>query len=141
MLKQFKADHPIHEIRSQLGKFGINGEQSLQPIQSLSGGQKTRVVLAACAMMMPHVLMLDEVTNNLDMDSIEALGSALRRYQGAIVAVTHDQAFATMIANQIFICEDKKIVEFKGSFQDYRDMVKSQIRDRFFASAGNKGIV
>lgn len=141
MLKQFKADHPIHEIRSQLGKFGINGEQSLQPIQSLSGGQKTRVVLAACAMMMPHVLMLDEVTNNLDMDSIEALGSALRRYQGAIVAVTHDQAFATMIANQIFICENKKIVEFNGSFQEYRDLVKSQIRDKFFASAGNKGIV
>ncbi|KAK8875749.1 ATP-binding cassette sub- F member 1 [Tritrichomonas musculus] len=141
MLKQFKADHPIHEIRSQLGKFGISGEQSLQPIQSLSGGQKTRVVLAACAMMMPHVLMLDEVTNNLDMDSIEALGSALRRYQGAIVAVTHDQAFATMIANQIFICEDKKMVEFNGSFQDYRDMVKSQIRDKFFSTAGNKGIV
>lgn len=141
MLKQFKADHPIHEIRSQLGKFGINGEQSLQPIQSLSGGQKTRVVLAACAMMMPHVLMLDEVTNNLDMDSIEALGSALRRYQGAIVAVTHDQAFATMIANQIFICENKKIVEFNGSFQEYRDLVKSQIRDKFFASAGSKGIV
>lgn len=141
MLKQFKTTHPIHEIRAQLGKFGISGEQSLQPIQTLSGGQKTRVVLAACAMMMPHILMLDEVTNNLDMDSIEALGSALRRYKGAIIAVTHDQAFATMIANQIFICEDKKMVEFAGSFQDYRDMVKTKIRDRFFSTAGNRGII
>ncbi|OHT06367.1 ABC transporter family protein [Tritrichomonas foetus] len=141
MLKQFKADHPIHEIRAQLGKFGISGEQSLQPIQSLSGGQKTRVVLAACAMQSPHLLMLDEVTNNLDMDSIEALGSALRRYTGAIVAVTHDQAFANMIASQIFVCKDNKMVEFDGSFQEYRDMVKAQIRDKFFASVGSRGII
>ena len=141
MLKQFKDKFPIHEIRAQLGKFGINGDQSLQLIQSLSGGQKTRVVLAACAMTFPHILMLDEVTNNLDMDSIEALGKALQRYKGAIVAVTHDQAFANLIGNQIFVCQDKKMVEFEGSFQEYRDMVKAEIRDKFFKSVGTKGII
>lgn len=141
MLKLYRAEYPIHQIRSQLGKFGISGEQSLQPIQSLSGGQKTRVVLAACAMQKPHILMLDEVTNNLDMDSIQALGEALTRYQGAIVAVTHDQHFAQLIGSQIFVCQDKKLVEFEGTFQEYRDKVKQEIRDRFFKSAANKSLV
>jgi ATP-binding cassette subfamily F protein 3 len=140
MLNLFRGDHSIAVIRGTLGKFGISGEQSLQPIQSLSGGQKTRVVLAKCAMMRPHILMLDEVTNNLDMDSIQALGDALTRYQGAILAVTHDQHFATLIANQIFVCREKRMDEFHGTFQEYRDVVKEQIRERFFKTAGNKGL-
>ena len=141
MLNLFKNDFSIAKIRAQLGKFGIKGDQILQPIQSLSGGQKTRVVLAQCSMIFPHILVFDEVTNNLDMDSIEALGQALRRYQGAIVAVTHDQHFATMIANQIFICEDKKLKEFSGTFQDYRNQMKEKIREKFFKTVGGKGLL
>ena len=79
-------------------------------------------------MMHPHLFLLDEVTNNLDMDSIEALGQALKEYNGAIVAVTHDQAFANMIAKQIFICEGKNITEFNGTFQQYREKVKEEIK-------------
>jgi ATP-binding cassette subfamily F protein 3 len=141
MLNLFRADYPIAQIRAQLGKFGISGEQSLQPIQSLSGGQKTRVVLAQCALTKPHVLMLDEVTNNLDMDSIQALGVALRNYQGAILAVTHDQHFATLIANEIYVCKDKNIEQFHGTFQEYREKVKAEIRERFFRTVAGKGIV
>lgn len=141
LLHLYRAEFSIAQIRAQLGKFGLNGEQSLQPIQSLSGGQKTRVVLAQCAMMSPHILMLDEVTNNLDMDSIEALGDALARYQGAIVAVTHDQAFATRIANQIFICKPGGVQEWMGTFQEYRDSVKAEIRDKFFRTTSAKSIV
>lgn len=141
MLGLFKKEHPITEIRAVLGRFGISSAQSLQPIQSLSGGQKTRVVLASCAMISPHILMLDEVTNNLDMDSIHALAEALRRYQGAIIAVTHDQHFATLVANEIYIVQDKTIKKFNGTFQEYRDKIKNEIRDRFFKGAGSKGIV
>ncbi|KAH0790519.1 ABC transporter [Histomonas meleagridis] len=141
MLSLYKTEHPIAEIRATLGRFGIGGAQSLQPIQSLSGGQKTRVVLASCAMMSPHILMLDEVTNNLDMDSIEALALALKRYTGAIIAITHDQHFANMIASEIYVCKDKTIQKFNGTFQQYRDMIKNEIRDKFFKGAGTKGIV
>jgi ATP-binding cassette subfamily F protein 3 len=141
LLQLYRQDYSIAQIRGQLGKFGLDGELSLQPIQALSGGQKTRVVLAQCALMKPHILMLDEVTNNLDMDSIEALGQALTRYGGAIIAITHDQHFATRIANQIFICEKGTIAEFPGTFQEYRDKVKEEIRRRFFRIAGNKGLV
>lgn len=141
MLDQYKSQYQVQEIRGLLGKFGLTSDQILQPIQSLSGGQKTRIVLAYCAMMNPHLFLLDEVTNNLDMDSIEALGKALKEFNGAIVAVTHDQAFANMIAKQIFICKDKTITEFKGTFQQYRDKVKEEIKKKFFQQAGNKGIV
>jgi ATP-binding cassette subfamily F protein 3 len=140
MLSQYKDKYPLNAIRQHLGKFGVTGEMSLQPIQSLSGGQKTRVVLAACAMMQPHLMLLDEVTNNLDMDSIQALGEALSRYKGAIVAVTHDQHFAEMINAQIYVCKDQKMVKFDGSFQKYRTKVKNEIRDRFFKSAAASGL-
>lgn len=141
MLSQYKSQYQIQEIRGVLGKFGMTSEQILQPIQSLSGGQKTRIVLAYCSMMNPHLLLVDEVTNNLDMDSIEALGEALAAYEGAIVAVTHDQAFANMIAKQIFICQNKTMIEFNGTFQQYRDQVKEQIRSQFFQKTENKGLV
>jgi len=132
LLALFKSEYSIAQIRGQLGRFDISPDQSLQPIRSLSGGQKTRVVLAQCALMSPHLLLFDEVTNNLDMDSIEALGGALRRYQGAIVAVTHDQHFANLVANQIFVCRDQGMHEFAGSFEEYRSEIKEQIRERFF---------
>lgn len=141
MLDLYKSQYQVQEIRGLLGKFGLTSDQILQPIQSLSGGQKTRIVLASCAMMHPHLFLLDEVTNNLDMDSIEALGQALKEYNGAIVAVTHDQAFANMIAKQIFICEGKNITEFNGTFQQYREKVKEEIKKKFFQQAGNKGLV
>jgi ATP-binding cassette subfamily F protein 3 len=75
------------------------------------------------------------------MDSIEALGQALKNYQGAILAVTHDQHFATMIASEIFVCENKQLNEFPGTFQEYRDQVKAVIRERFFRTVVGKGIV
>jgi ATP-binding cassette subfamily F protein 3 len=140
LLQQYRGEFSVAQIRAQLGKFGLSPEQSLQPILSLSGGQKTRVVLAQMAMLSPHILMLDEVTNNLDMDSIEALGDALSRYQGAILIVTHDQAFATRVANQIFVCGSGGLVEFMGTFQEYRNGVKAEIRDKFFKTVGTRGI-
>jgi ATP-binding cassette subfamily F protein 3 len=75
------------------------------------------------------------------MDSIQALGTALSEYPGAILAVTHDQHFATLIANKIYICKDRNLERFHGTFQEYRDMVKAQIRERFFKTVAGKGIV
>ena len=141
LLGEYKDKYPLATIRQHLGKFGISGEQSLQPIQSLSGGQKTRVVLASCALLLPHILLLDEVTNNLDMDSIQALGEALQRYQGAIIAVTHDQHFAELIHAEIHVCKDKKLIKFEGDFNQYRNLVKEEIRQKFFKSTVHKGLV
>lgn len=143
MLDVFKPERKVDELRGQLGKFGIDNEKSMQRISSLSGGQKTRVVLAACALRAPHLLLLDEVTNNLDMESIQALGEALSpsRFNGAIVAVTHDQHFANLISSQIYICDHKNLTKFDGTFQDYRNQVKKKISEKFFSTAANRSII
>ena len=141
LLNIYKQTVPPKELRGILGKFGLTSEQILQPIQALSGGQKSRVVLASIALMYPHLLLLDEVTNNLDMDSIEALGKALKEFKGAIVAITHDQSFANEIGGEIYICENKSFYKFDGTFQDYRNKVKEKIKKDFFQKTTNKEIV
>ncbi|KAI5506460.1 ATPase protein [Trichomonas vaginalis G3] len=132
MKSKFEGQYTRENIMEQLSKFGIRGDSFYQPIQSLSGGQKTRVVLAECALLRPHLLLLDEVTNNLDMDSIHALGEGLCVYDGAIVAVSHDQHFAELLDAQIYVCEKKNIIKYNGSFADYRAEVKDYIRETYF---------
>ena len=76
---------PEEEIRRVLGRYGLGGTAPLQPIGTLSGGQKSRTVFAALALSQPHVLILDEPTNHLDMDSIEALTAALVEFKGGLL--------------------------------------------------------
>ena len=79
------------ELRALLGSFGITGALAVQPIGTLSGGQKSRVVFATISYKRPHILLLDETKNHLDMETIEALVKTLKEFNGGIVVVTHDQ--------------------------------------------------
>jgi ATP-binding cassette subfamily F protein 3 len=72
---------PIEEYRRLLGSFGVSGDLALQNIASLSGGQKSRVAFAVLGTARPNFLILDEPTNHLDIETIEALGKALGKYQ------------------------------------------------------------
>ncbi|TPX31762.1 hypothetical protein SeMB42_g07706 [Synchytrium endobioticum] len=81
------------EYRRVLARYGLTGTTALQPIGTLSGGQKSRVVFAWMALSNPHVLILDEPTNHLDMSSIDALAAGLRKFNGGIIIVSHDQRF------------------------------------------------
>lgn len=135
LIKKYKNVYSINELRARLDMFGIDSSLVLQPIKSLSGGQKTRVILADISLTEPHVMLLDEVTNNLDMDSIEALGVALKSYTGAIIAVTHDQHFSDLIGAELYICENKTIRKFEGTFQEYRDAIKNDVKEKYFKKA------
>ena len=75
-----------------LGRFGLESHAHQVPLRELSGGQKVRVVFAALALARPapNLLVLDEPTNHLDLESVHALGDALRRFRGGVVLVTHD---------------------------------------------------
>jgi ATPase subunit of ABC transporter with duplicated ATPase domains len=85
------------EARSVLGSFLFSGEDAHKPAQVLSGGEKTRLALAALVVSSANVLLLDEPTNNLDPASREEVLAAIRSYEGAIVLVTHDEGAVTAL--------------------------------------------
>ena len=102
------------DYRRMLGRFGVTGLVALQPIGTLSGGQKSRVVLTDLCFSNPHVLVLDEPTNHLDMDSIDALSKALKEFRGGILIVSHDQRFLDTVCNEVWVCEGGGLKKFEG---------------------------
>lgn len=77
---RLNSGKPIEEYRRQLGSFGVSGDLALQTVGSLSGGQKSRVAFSRMCMGTPNFLVLDEPTNHLDIETIEALGKAINKY-------------------------------------------------------------
>ncbi|KAF9083439.1 hypothetical protein BGX27_004132, partial [Mortierella sp. AM989] len=103
--------------RKYLGSFGISGSCAILPISTLSGGQKARVALAVCVHGGPQILLLDEITNHLDMATIEGLVVALKEYTGAVVLVSHDAYFVKAV------CEN---TEDDSENEDDEDALKAQ---------------
>ena len=109
------------DARKALGRFGLKGSLALQRMSTLSGGQRSRVLLAELAFSNPHMLLLDEVTNHLDMESIEALIKALNEFEGGVVFVSHDQHFISSVASSLYLVDHGKVEPFQGSIKDFVD--------------------
>ncbi|KAK8791807.1 hypothetical protein WA158_005184 [Blastocystis sp. Blastoise] len=92
-----------------------------RPMGTLSGGQKSRVVLATIAYQQPHIYILDEPTNHLDIESIEALSTLLKEFQGAVILVTHDQYLVENVCKDLYVIEpDGHLLHWNKSFNDYK---------------------
>jgi len=128
LLKKFKGKTPEY-YRSFLGKFGISGELGLQPLSTLSGGQKSRVAFAAMAFPNPSLLIFDEPTNHLDVETVEALGEALRNYNGGVILVSHDEQLISMVCRELWVVKDKKVFSLEGGFDQYRKMVETELAE------------
>lgn len=117
-LKQLYPEASDHEIRGHLGSFGVK-KQAVHPISTLSGGEKTRCSLAAITFRPPHVLMLDEPTNHLDLLTVEALGRALKAFEGGIVLVSHDRRLIGELDASTFIVRDGQLKRSEGGLEAF----------------------
>ena len=131
MLSKFHGDGSYdHEMkmRGHLASCGVSGgEPDLQNVPSaLSGGQRSRVALAAVSYMKPHVLVLDEPTNNLDLESVAALAASVKAFKGAIIVVSHDQYFVTQVADEAWVVNGGAVTRV-SSFEAYRNKQLKQL--------------
>ncbi|KPI95529.1 ATP-binding cassette sub-family F member 1 [Papilio xuthus] len=108
------------KARKALGTFGLAGHAHTIKMKDLSGGQKARVALAELTLMAPDVVILDEPTNNLDIESIDALAEAINQYKGGVVIVSHDERLIRETECALYVIEDQTINEVDGDFDDYR---------------------
>ena len=97
------------EILTHLEDFGIDSTLAHGKVKQMSGGQRCRLVLAAAFWSMPHVICLDEPTNYLDNDTLAALTQALKNFKGAVVTISHNEAFVQEIVNEKWIVADGEI--------------------------------
>jgi len=109
-----------HKVRAQLGRFGFSRDRANLKVGVLSGGEKTRLLLALATRNAPHMLLLDEPTNHLDMDARESLIEAINDFEGAVVLVSHDTHLVKMVADQLWVVAGGKVTPFDGDIDDYQ---------------------
>ncbi|KUF89042.1 ATP-binding cassette sub-family F member 1 [Phytophthora nicotianae] len=122
-LRRLFQDQSYQQVRNLLGKVGLEGHAHEIKNRLLSGGQKARVVIAELILMRPHILILDEPTNNLDIESIDALCDAIREFEGGVVIVTHDARLIESTECVLWVCGDQDVVVYDGSFEDYKQSI------------------
>ena len=116
------------DIRTVLHGFGFYDEDYNRPVQSLSGGQKTRLALARTLLMDYDLLILDEPTNHLDMETLSWLESYLTGYQGALLIVSHDRYFLNKVATQVIELRHQTLHVYKGNYDFY--LKEKALRER-----------
>jgi len=125
-------DLPVEKARKQLGSFGLQSHAHTVQMKDLSGGQKARVALAELTLSAPDVVILDEPTNNLDIESIDALAEALNEYEGGVIIVSHDERLIRDTNCQLWVIEEQSIAEIEGGFDDYRKEVLDELGEEVF---------
>jgi len=110
---------PEETIRTILGAFLFTEDDTDKKVHVLSGGEKSRLILAKLLINPPNFLLLDELTTHLDLDAVEALIRALAVYQGTVVFISHDIHFVRSIANVVFEVKAGRVRKFPGSFDYY----------------------
>lgn len=116
---------PEQKLRGHLGSFGVTGNLALQPMYTLSGGQKSRVAFAKITFKKPHIILLDEPSNHLDLDAVEALIQGLVIFQGGVLMVSHDEHLISGSVDQLWAVSDGRVTPFSGTFQDYKKKLQS----------------
>jgi len=117
---QINGGYEYHTtIDTLLTRFGFTKADYNRCIGTFSGGEKTRIAFAKLLMTKPDLLLLDEPTNHMDIDIIEWLEGYLRRYEGAVLVITHDKYFINKVANKIYEIDQEKLELYYGTYEEY----------------------
>ncbi len=113
-------------VRATLGQLLFSGDEQKKSLKVISGGEGQRMLTAKLILQMPNVMLLDEPTNHLDMESIESINTALDKYTGTLVFVSHDREFVSSLATRILELRPGKkpddpaqVLDFQGNYEDY----------------------
>jgi ATPase subunit of ABC transporter with duplicated ATPase domains len=107
-------------VRGTLGRLLFSGDEAKKPVNVISGGEQGRMLFGKLMLLRNNVLLMDEPTNHLDMESIESLNTALEKYNGTLIFVSHDREFVSSLATRIIdIKPDRSIVDYRGSYEEY----------------------
>lgn len=116
------------EIIGVLKGLGFPEEDFEKEVNTLSGGQKTRVSLGKLLLSHPDIILLDEPTNHLDMSSIAWLETFLLNYDGAVIIVAHDRYFLNRVVTKVVEIDNGQVISFQGNYSDYASK-KAQLRE------------
>ena len=120
-LRQYSTEQSEIYIRGFLGRMLFSGGEALKPAQKLSGGEKVRMMLSYMMLKNSNVLILDQPTNHLDLESIISLNNGLKAFKGNILFASHDTEFMNTIANRIIHIEENVFEDRLMTYQEYID--------------------
>jgi len=113
------AKHDDLKVRAMLGRLLFTADDFNKKAKVCSGGEKNRLLFGKLMMMDINVLIMDEPTNHMDMEAIEALNNALVEFDGTLIFVSHDRTFVSSIATRIVEIKDQKVIDFQGTYDEY----------------------
>jgi ATPase subunit of ABC transporter with duplicated ATPase domains len=107
-------------VRATLGRLLFSGDETRKSVQVLSGGEKGRMIYGKLMLTRPNVLLMDEPTNHMDMETIESLQIGLEKYPGTLIFVSHDREFVSALATRIIeLRPGGTAIDFRGSYDEY----------------------
>jgi ATP-binding cassette, subfamily F, member 3 len=125
-ITRLMPDRTVADRRARLGAAGFGATLADSKCETLSGGEKARLLFLLATFHAPHVLILDEPTNHLDMESRDALIAAVNDYEGAVILVAHDRHIIETCADRLLLVDKGTIRGFDGDLDDYTDFILSQ---------------
>ena len=114
--------------RARLAGFGLGQKNAETPAGDLSGGEKARLLFSLIGFDKPHLLVLDEPANHLDIDSRAELIRSLNNYEGAVVVISHDRNLLEAVVDRLWLVDAGKVESFEGSLEDYRALQLEQTK-------------
>jgi len=134
---EFDTSLTVKQVRTVMGALGLSGDKAMRPVGHLSGGEKARVALSCFALVPHNMLLLDEPSNHLDLETIHSLSESIRSFSGAVVVVSHDRAFCEAIEPTAVIT----VADGKATMESRRMTEADWIIDDLSAQASVSGSI